>query len=114
MIVEGKSINIFKGSEIVMMNSEIKDKSNTDVNGLYYRIEMKPSGDKPMEVKLFYLDILYDLKFFIAFGQYTILDQSCYPPLPPGTVINHLPDLPLITCKVELDNSRIKLAVPDS
>jgi len=45
--------------------------------------------------------------------QYTILDQSCYPPLPPGTIINQLPDLPLITCKVALENSRIKLLIPN-
>lgn len=30
------------------MNSENKEKLNNDVAGLYYRIEMKPSGEKPM------------------------------------------------------------------
>lgn len=77
------------------MSSEYKDKNNKDINGLSYKIEMKLNGEKPMEVKLSYIDIQYNLPFFMEFIQYTILDQSCYPPLPPGTIINQLPDLPL-------------------
>lgn len=67
-----------------------------------------------MEAKLRHVDITYNLSFFLQFAQYTILDQSCYPPLPPGTIISQLPDLPLISCKVHLENSRIKLIVPDA
>ena len=114
MTVEGRSLNMFKNNEVIMMSSEYKDKNNKDINGLSYKIEMKLNGEKPMEVKLSYIDIQYNLPFFMEFIQYTILDQSCYPPLPPGTIINQLPDLPLIACKVHLENSRIKLIVPNS
>lgn len=60
------------------------------------------------------MDIVYNLPFFMEFISYTILDQSCYPPLPAGTIVSQLPDLPLISCWVHLENSRIKLIVPDS
>lgn len=61
---------------------------------------MRLNGEKHMTVKVRNVDILYNLPFFLQFGQYTVLDQSCYPPLPQGTLINNLPDLPLIACRV--------------
>lgn len=75
---------------------------------------MKVSGQKIMGVQLNYIDIHYDLQFFLKFIQYTILDQSCYPPLPHGTIISQLPDLPQISCTAVLENCRIKLIVPKS
>lgn len=63
---------------------------------------MKTTGEKIMEVKIKYIDITYNLPFFLQLGQYTILDQSCYPPLPADTIVSQLPDLPLISCKVSL------------
>lgn len=34
MIVEGRFINIFRGSDVIMMPTEVKDKNYMDLNGL--------------------------------------------------------------------------------